>query len=117
MGFNASHMRAKPPFAQSQCLSRLLKKAPGQGTGPTKRAEFTANPVGRVPSRGIVRVFQQPVREGRRQWSHRRQWEEPIAVSKQIPIHDEGGQHYVVPVQIIIEACPGPHGVTVKATE
>src|ERR1035438_2411795 len=42
--------------------SRLLKKALGEGTGLAKRAEFTANPVGRVPSRGIVRVFQQPAR-------------------------------------------------------
>ena len=43
--------------------SRLLKKAHGEGTGPTKRAEFTANLVGRVPSRGIVRIFQQPARD------------------------------------------------------
>ena len=43
--------------------SRLLKKAPGEGTGPTKRTEFMANLVGRVPSRGIVRVFQQPARD------------------------------------------------------
>ena len=39
--------------------SSLLKKPPGAGTGPTMRADFRGNLVGRVPSRGERHVVQQ----------------------------------------------------------
>ena len=39
--------------------SSPLKKPPGEGTGPTKHADFRENLVGRVPSRGERDVFQQ----------------------------------------------------------
>ena len=42
-----------------QGASSLLKKPPGEGTGPTKRADFRRNLVGRVPSRGEQDVSQQ----------------------------------------------------------
>ena len=37
--------------------TRLLKKPPGEGTGPTMHADFRGNLVGRVPSRELD-VFQ-----------------------------------------------------------
>ena len=43
-------------------IRRLLKNAPGGGTGPTGHVGFRRNLVGRVPPRGILRVFQHPVR-------------------------------------------------------
>ena len=39
--------------------SSLLKKPPGEGTGPTMHADFRGNFVGRVPSRGERDVVQQ----------------------------------------------------------
>jgi hypothetical protein len=42
--------------------SSLLKKPPGEGTGPTMRADFRGNLVGRVPSRGERHVVQQTAR-------------------------------------------------------
>jgi hypothetical protein len=39
--------------------SSLLKKPPGEGTGPTMHADFRANLAGRVLSRGEQNVFQQ----------------------------------------------------------
>ena len=42
--------------------SSLLKKPPGEGTGPTMHADFRGNLVGRVPSRGERDVFQQTAR-------------------------------------------------------
>ena len=41
----------------------LLKKPPGEGTGPTMHADFRGNLVGRVPSRGEGHVVQQTARE------------------------------------------------------
>jgi len=38
-----------------------LKKPPGEGNGPTKRADFRGNLVGRVPSRGKQDVLEQAV--------------------------------------------------------
>src|SRR5436190_18284719 len=52
---NAAFLFAEPP-------SSLLKKPPGEGTGPTKRADFRRNLVGRVPSRGEQDVSQQAAR-------------------------------------------------------
>ena len=43
--------------------SSLLKKPPGEGTGPTMHAVFRGNLVGRVPSRGERDVFQQTARD------------------------------------------------------
>src|SRR5258705_12452960 len=43
----------------------LLKKPPGEGTGPTMHADFRRNLVGRVPSRGEWDVFQQTARVAR----------------------------------------------------
>ena len=37
----------------------LLKRPPGEGTGPTMHADFRGNLVGRVPSRGEQDVFEQ----------------------------------------------------------
>src|SRR6266540_5814637 len=42
--------------------SSLLKKPPGEGTGPTMHAVFRGNLVGRVPSRGERHVVQQTAR-------------------------------------------------------
>jgi len=42
-------------------MSSPLKKAPGEGTGPTIHVEFQGNLVGRVPSRGEQDVFEQAV--------------------------------------------------------
>ena len=46
-----------------QGASSLLKKPPGEGTGPTMRADFRGNFVGRVPSRGERDVVQQTARQ------------------------------------------------------
>src|SRR5688572_5135788 len=58
-----------PGFAQEtpHCVrcalpSSLLKKPPGEGTGPTIYVDFRGNPVGRVPSHGERDVFQQAAR-------------------------------------------------------
>ena len=40
-------------------VSSPLKKALGEGTGPTIHVDFRANLVGRVPSRGEQDVFEQ----------------------------------------------------------
>src|SRR5882724_7097163 len=39
--------------------SSPLKKAPGEGTGPTIHADMRGNPVGRVPSRGDQDLLEQ----------------------------------------------------------
>ena len=39
-------------LTQSLLLSSLLKKPPGEGTGPTIQVDFRGSPVGRVPSHG-----------------------------------------------------------------
>src|SRR5438128_12436774 len=46
----------------SRTASSTLKKPPGEGTGPTIRADFRGNPVGRVPARGEPRVLERAVR-------------------------------------------------------
>jgi hypothetical protein len=43
-----------------------LKNAPGEGTGPTGRAELVGVPVGRVPSRGALRALQQAAKSAGR---------------------------------------------------
>jgi hypothetical protein len=46
-------------------LGRRLKNPPGEGTGPTGGGrDFRVNHVGRVPSRGVPRIFQQAVWAG-----------------------------------------------------
>jgi len=42
--------------------SSLLKKTPGEGTGPTEHVGSRGIPVGRVPPRGALEVFQQAAR-------------------------------------------------------
>src|SRR5687768_6193829 len=49
--------------AHSDTASSLLKKPPGEGTGPTIYVDFRGNPVGRVPSHGERDVFQQAARD------------------------------------------------------
>ena len=50
----------------SRDASSLLKKPPGEGTGPTMHAVFRGNLVGRVPSRGERHVVQQTARRWKR---------------------------------------------------
>ncbi len=38
-----------------------LKKPPGEGTGPTRHADFRRSPLGRVPSRGEYGLFERSV--------------------------------------------------------
>src|SRR5947207_10376134 len=58
-----SYLRSAPsPFPNTRsepATSSLLKKPPGEGTGPTMHAFFRGNLVGRVPSRGEGHVVQQ----------------------------------------------------------
>ena len=42
-------------------VSSPLKKAPGEGTGPTIHVDFRGNLVGRVPSRGEHDFFERAV--------------------------------------------------------
>src|SRR6266540_3994658 len=42
-------------------LSSPLKEPPGEDAGPTIHADFRGNPVGRVPSRGELDVFERAV--------------------------------------------------------
>jgi hypothetical protein len=51
-----------PMQGRHQMLSSLLKKPPGEGTGPTMHLDFRGNPVGRVPSHGERDVFERAVR-------------------------------------------------------
>src|SRR2546425_6996220 len=44
--------------------SSPLKKAPGEGTGPTMHADFRGNLVGHAPSRGEQDVFEQAASDG-----------------------------------------------------
>src|SRR5947207_8970085 len=49
---------------QSEAPSSLLKKPPGEGTGPTMHVDFRGKLVGRVPSRGERDVVQQTAKRG-----------------------------------------------------
>ena len=53
---------ASQPIASPFPANRLLKNPPGEGAGPTRRVGSRGNPVGRVPSRGVRRFFQQPAK-------------------------------------------------------
>ena len=44
---------------QPLTASSLLKKQPGEGTGPTMHADCRENLVGRVPSRGEHKVLEE----------------------------------------------------------
>ena len=44
-------------------LNSLLTKAPGEGTGPVGRIEFQGIYVGRVPTRGVLGIFQPLTRD------------------------------------------------------
>jgi hypothetical protein len=54
--------RAPAPPQRLAVPSSPLKKAPGEGTGPTIHVDFRGNLVGRVPSRGEQDVFEQAAR-------------------------------------------------------
>src|SRR5437667_8816637 len=53
------------PILLPTSLGSLLKKPPGEGTGPTIHVDFRRNLVGRVPSRGERDVFERAVRTGK----------------------------------------------------
>jgi len=52
-------LEAYRSFEHSAWANSLLKKPPGEVTGPTMHGDFIGNPAGRVPSHGERGIFKQ----------------------------------------------------------
>src|SRR6185503_2246636 len=71
----AAQTRRRVAAVAELTVNSLLKKPPGEGTGPTIHVDFQADPVGRVPSRGNQDVFDQVVKRRKPfMRAHRNRW-------------------------------------------